>query len=76
MKTLLRSVVLLAAATFATLQAQEPETLPDRKLPSPNNFNDGVVLAYVKGRRPVDGKTIEVMLHDIIAVRVRISMAG
>ena len=68
MKTLI-TLCFLALATFA--RAQESELFPDKPLSRPNSFNDGVVLAYVKGTRPVDNHEVEVALDDTVIVRVR-----
>lgn len=68
MKTI-TALFLLTLAMFA--RAQEPDLFPDTRLSKPNSFNDGVVLAYVKGTRPADAHEVTVALDDTLIVRVR-----
>jgi hypothetical protein len=66
---ILAALVILALALAA--RAQEPELFPDTRLNKPNYFNDGVVLVYVKGTKPVDDHRVSVALQDTVIVRVR-----
>lgn len=68
MKTL---ITLCCLALVNWVRAQEPDLFPDKVLNKPNSFNDGVVLAYVKGTRPVDNYEVEVALDNTVIVRVR-----
>ncbi len=68
----MKSLITFCFLALAILvSAQEPDLFPDKRLNKPNSFNDGVVLAYVKGTKPVDNQEVEVALDDTIIVRVR-----
>ena len=64
-------ITLCFLALVTSIGAQEPDLFPDKPLNKPNSFNDGVVLAYVKGTKPVDNHEVEVALDDTVIVRVR-----
>ncbi len=68
MKTL---TALLLLALAMPVGAQEPDLFPDTRLNKPNSFNDGVVLAYAKGVKPVDAHEVGIALDDTLIVRVR-----
>ena len=68
----MKSITTLFLVALSMLAGgQEPDLFPDTRLNKPNSFNDGVVLAYVKGVRPVDAHPVSMALDDTIIVRVR-----
>lgn len=64
-------IALLFLSLALLTRAQEPDLFPDTRLGKPNYFNDGVVLAYVKGTKPVDDHPVSIALNDTLIVRVR-----